>query len=604
MRESLYRKFVAAITCLVFLVTLGAVNNIYGVSYSSVSKVKITSSDGAYIRASTSTSSRRVGEINGNKTANFSFVKYTSKSSTSATKRWYYLSGYKGYVRGDLAKIVTYTKKYGKTTDSLNLRKGPGTGFGKVALFNSNKKLDINYAAKSSNGENWYNISAGRYSGFVMAKYVKVTSSSASKPSSKKKTAPKKTPKKSGKKKAPKNTVKGFPSSYRKYLVPLQKKYPNWKFIPVDTGLTWSDATYKMLQNSGANTIWYSYGKSFRSTVPSCYNYLSNYYYPKDGNTFYGASEQAVKFYMDPRNWLDSDYIFLFNDYKYHSGIDYLPVVKTLFYRRNKTLYKNAKSFVTAGKTYGLSPIYLAAKAAEEQGGSINSGKISGKHVYNIFNIGAYDSSGGGARNGLRWARSTSNSKYLTPWTSIDRAVKGGAKYLAYNFVGNKQNTAYLEHFNVLNGYSNVGTHVYMTAVYAPKNTAVHTASNYRKYKIHSKTNVFYIPVYRNMPSNEAPVPSQSNSKDNNNYLKELKLKMSDRNRTVISRKSREHDTSFSYSTKSSYATIEGSYASRTSAKIYGLGRKSLKRGTNVFNITCRASSGVERVYRIKIKRY
>lgn len=601
MRKLLFRKFVALMIPLMFIAATGLAISC-AMSHGSLSRVRITSGDGAYIRANPSTSSKRVGEINGNKTTDFSFVKYVSNSTNSA-KRWYYLSSYKGYVRGDLAKIVTYTKNYGKTTDSLYVRKGPGTGFGKVTLLGDGKKLDVDYVAKNSRGETWYHITAGRYNGFVMAKYVKKTSS-RKKPAAEKKPKPKKPKKKKpGSKTKPKNTVKGFPNSYRKYLVPLQKKYPNWKFIPVDTGLTWSAASSKMIRNPGANTIWYSYGKSFRSTKPSCYNYLRDVYYAKDGRTFFGASEQAVKFYMDPRNWLDSNYIFLFNDYKYHRGIDYLSVVKTLFKGRNRTLYKNAKSFVNAGKTYGLSPIYLAAKAAEEQGGSINSGRVDGKYVYNIFNIGAYDSSGGGARNGLRWARRKSNSKYLTPWTSVDKAVKGGAKYLAYNFVGNRQNTAYLEHFNVLNGYSNVGTHVYMTAVYAPKNMAAHTASNYRKYKIHSKTNVFYIPVYRNMPSKEAPVPSQSNRKDNNNYMKVLKIKMSDGSKTFIKRTSRNHSTKFSCSTKSSYVIIEGSYASRTRAKLYGLGRKSLGKGTNTFKVICRASSGVKREYRIKIKR-
>ncbi len=604
MRKSVLKKIIAVSVGLTFAAALVGAES-HAVSYGAASKVTITSKDGANIRENADTSSRKVGEIRGNKTAAFSFVKYIKKSSTSSVNKWYYLSSYKGYVRGDLAKIVTYTKASGKTTDSLNVRKGPGTAFDKVTMVGKGAKLSVNYTAKNIAKESWYHISFGKTSGFVMAKYVKLSSASSSNKPTKQKKSEKKKPntKKTDKKKTVKNTVKGFPDSYRKYLVPLQKKYPNWKFIPVETGLTWSQATYKMMQNPGANTIWHSYGKSFRSTVPGCYNYLSNYYYPKDGYNFYGASEQAVKFYMDPRNWLDSDYIFLFNDYKYHGGIDYLPVVKTLFKGRNKTLYKNAKSFVAAGKAYGLSPIYLAAKAAEEQGSKINCGRMSGKMVYNIFNIGAYDSAGGGAKNGLKWARSTSHSTYLTPWTSVDRAVKGGAKYLAYNFVGNRQNTAYLEHFNVLNGYSNVGTHVYMTAVYAPKNTAANTSANYKKYKIHNKTNVFYIPVYKNMPSREAPVPSQSNNYDNNYYLKELKLGMSDGTKFAVKKNSRNHNTDFSYSTKSSCVIIDGSYASRTRAKIYGLGKKALKRGTNTFKVICRASSGVERVYNIRIRR-
>ena len=141
-----------------------------------------------------------------------------------------------------------------------------------------------------------------------------------------------------------------------------------------------------------------------------------------------------------------------------------------------RSLYNNADSFVKTGKKYNLSPIYLAAKAYEEQGSGVNSGIRNNKRVYNVFNIGASDSPSGGAANGINWAASKSNEKYGTPWTSIPKAVNNSAKYLSLNFVGNNQNTAYFEHFNVLNGISQVGTHVYITALYAAKNTSETTS--------------------------------------------------------------------------------------------------------------------------------
>ena len=36
-----------------------------------------------------------------------------------------------------------------------------------------------------------------------------------------------------------KEGIENFPTSYQPYLRELQKKYPNWKFIALYTGLDW-----------------------------------------------------------------------------------------------------------------------------------------------------------------------------------------------------------------------------------------------------------------------------------------------------------------------------------------------------------------------------
>lgn len=36
-----------------------------------------------------------------------------------------------------------------------------------------------------------------------------------------------------------KEGIENFPASYQPYLQELQKKYPNWKFIALYTGLDW-----------------------------------------------------------------------------------------------------------------------------------------------------------------------------------------------------------------------------------------------------------------------------------------------------------------------------------------------------------------------------
>lgn len=391
----------------------------------------------------------------------------------------------------------------------------------------------------------------------------------------------------------------------------MKAKYPNWKFIPVDTGLDWLTATAKMSYNPGANTVWHKFPLSYRSTEKGYYNYLKDIYKPKDGNRFFAASDQAVKYYMDPRNWIDDIHIFMFQDYTYHDDVNYSAVVKTLFSGRNKMLYDNAESFVTAGKNYNLSPVYLAAKAYEEQGGGINSGirKVSGKNkrIYNVFNIGASDSPSGGAANGINWAASPANGKYGTPWTDVAKAIDGGAKYLSLNFVGNNQNTAYFEHFNVLNGISQVGTHVYMTALYAAKNTSETTAANYRKYGIYSESNVFHVPVYRNMPATLEQAPA-SGTADNNFYLKSLCVQDVVGNEdqaskaVKISDKNLSYEREFSHKTSCDTVRIVAEKAGKA-ATVSGTGIKKLKNGVNVFYIRCKASSGATRVYTLNIEK-
>lgn len=578
------------------------------------SKIRITQEDGAIIRSGPSVASKEVGDLDKDRTAKFKFVKFVSRKSIKNRNKWYYLSGYGGYVRGDLAAVTASSRNKAGVKTVLNLRKGPGKKFAVVKTLKKSAKVLVLYPVKDYRGKPWYRVVSGKKSGYIISKYVKTKSfkaKSAKKKRSfkrgKKKKSKKKKVKKKGKRKNVVNSVQGFPDDYKRYLEPLQAKYPNWKFVPVDTGLDWTAAAAKMSYNPGANTVWHKFPLSYRSTEKGYYNYLKDVYKPKDGNRFFAASDRAVKYYMDPRNWIDDVHIFMFQDYQYHDDVDYLSVVKTLFSGRNKTLYNNADSFVKTGKKYNLSPIYLAAKAYEEQGSGVNSGIRNNKRVYNVFNIGASDSPSGGAANGINWAASKSNEKYGTPWTSIPKAVDGGAKYLSLNFVGNNQNTAYFEHFNVLNGISQVGTHVYMTALYAAKNTSETTAANYRKYGIYDKSNVFHIPVYRNMPASLEAAPSSGNA-DNNFYLKSLFVQDMSGNADAGNKTVKISANKLSYarefSCKSDYDTVKiVAEAAGKSATVSGTGVKKLQRGVNVFYIKCKASSGETRTYTLNIER-
>jgi beta-N-acetylglucosaminidase len=139
------------------------------------------------------------------------------------------------------------------------------------------------------------------------------------------------------------------------------------------------------------------------------------------------ASEDAVAYYLDPRNFLNEEYIFQFestlydesqtqdavetiirNTWMYNSYITYLDASgNSLSYTENGQPIKYSEAIMKAAKDSGMSAYYLASKIVQEVGSTTSSsaGGSSGKcspynGIYNYYNIGAYT----GALDGLSWA--------------------------------------------------------------------------------------------------------------------------------------------------------------------------------------------------------
>ena len=566
---------------------------------------KVTANGGTYVRSSYSTKSKVKTTLAKGKAIAITSEKITSKTSTAAKYKWYKLATYSGYVRSDLASI-SYGSITGKTTTTVYMRKGPSTKFGKASAVSGGKTVTVVLRSYNKYGNKWYKIKSGSKYYYIYSKYVKLTGSSSSGTSSN-----------SGGSSSG-NTVTssyakslvaaGFPASYATKLEALHKAHPTWTFKPVQTGLDWSSAASKMTANTNTNLTYITYAPSYRSTDKGCYNYLTNSYVGKDSSSFVAASKNAVYYYMDPRNWLTSSYIFMFEDNKYHSYQTESLVKNIVQY--NSALKSNAGYFVTAGKTYDVSPVYLASKAYSEIGTSTYT--VSGKKItyktkkyksYNAFNIGAYDSaSGGAAYNGLVYA--ISGTTYSRPWTSLYKAIAGGAQFIRKDFIANNQSSGYLEHFNVLNGSSSVGSHVYMTAVYAPMSMAYSVSEEYSDAGITGKAIEFYIPVYKNMPSSACAKPSTSKSVDNNYYLSKLYVAGGSSPSKFIKSSKLCYTTDFSKTVSHSVktVTITATKASK-SATVSGAGTKSLAVGKNTFYVKCRSSSGLTRTYTITVTR-
>lgn len=325
-----------------------------------------------------------------------------------------------------------------------------------------------------------------------------------------------------------------FPASYQTYLKQLHKKHTNWVFVAVNSSLNWNDIV-KGESVSGSSS------ETNQSLLPNgCYTLLlskasTDYsvskgdYIAKDGSTWVSASKPAVAYYVDPRNFLTDNYIFMFEALNYNSSYHKIQGVKNVL--EGTDLYNKKISYInTSGKTVDIdmtydeaifaaggkneiSPLFLAAKIRQETGAKLSNGSISGNYsyngksyrgYYNFYNIGAYSSSQGSAiANGLYYAQGGKNNSktYGRPWTSPVLAIDGGAEFLAKSYIAKGQNTVYYQRFNT--AVSPYYQHQYMQNLTAAASEAKTTYNSYKSMGILEDSYVFYIPVYKKMPSQD-----------------------------------------------------------------------------------------------------
>ena len=228
---------------------------------------------------------------------------------------------------------------------------------------------------------------------------------------------------------------------------------------------------------------------------------------------------------MDPRNSLNENYIFQFEQLTYDEknqtkeGVEL--ILKPCNYAQGKVTYYDSKGnkktldktyvdvIMEASKEYNISPYHLASRIRQEQGagnaGSMISGTWTGgdgnyKGLYNFFNICAYGKNI--VQNGLKYAKSQG-------WTDPEKSIKGGAKILASGYISIGQDTLYLEKFDVVNGGDGYYSHQYMTNVSASRTEGYTIRNTYTDMGLLSSESKikFKIPVYKNMPEQICPQP-------------------------------------------------------------------------------------------------
>ena len=480
------------------------------------------------------------------------------------------------------------------TADVLNVRSGAGTGYSKTGTVSYGDSLTILSETTDSSGAKWYKISCGNVTGYVSAAYVQLTSSGSQ-----------------GSSDADFEsymTKQGFPESYKPYLRKLHEQHPKWIFTAQKLGVDWNTALKEECV-VGRNLVHSSALASWKSMEKGAYDFNGGYWYGLDGS-WVAASKEIIMYYMDPRNFLNDTYIFMFENQSYDPSYQTESGVKTILADTfmsgsytcpdTKKKYTYSQTFMDAAKKSGVSPYHLASRCRNEQGvnGAPQSlGTVKGyENYFNFFDIQAYATSTmTAAEMGCKYAKTT-NPIYLLPWTNQYKSIVGGSIFLGTGYITKGQDTLYLQKFDMVDGGNGLYYHQYMTCVFGQANEAISLKNAYSQDILNSAME-FKIPVYNNMPDKLCPKPTSSG--DNNNYLKSLSV-----SGTSISPKFDKFTASYTAKVNAeiSSVTINANPLGK-SAKVSGKGKVSLKTGENTVKVTCTAASGVKRTYTIKITR-
>lgn len=323
-------------------------------------------------------------------------------------------------------------------------------------------------------------------------------------------------------------SISSFPNSYKPYLRKLHAIHPNWTFKIDNTNLDWV-ASVTAESQKGQSSISSLYPSLFYRDSENPNGIII------DGKSWYAPCYDAVGYYLDPRNFLTEKNIFMFESLVYNEkqnssvqGILNGSFMEGSFSEEGYTK-KYADAFIEAAKTSGVSSTHLASRALQEMGtkmSSAASGTVSGyEGYYNFYNIGAYS----GENNyilGLQRA-------VKEGWNTRQKAITGGALFIANKYVNNGKDTLYFQKFNVSSKRKTAPyTYEYMTNIMAPSSESASIYSSYEKNGKLGDNYTFTIPVYNNMTSNAYKVSrtdtvggnetdngktEENNNNDNNN---------------------------------------------------------------------------------------
>ena len=395
----------------------------------------------------------------------------------------------------------------------------------------------------------------------------------------------------------------GFPESYKDGLRQLHAQYPNWVFVADHNGTDWNT----MVENQNYKTrslVHKDNISSWKSMADGCYDWINGDWVAFDSGGYVQASSELVQYVLDPRNFLNETYIFMFEGLSYDSSVQNIDGVNNVIsgsFMDGSSHYLDGYTYesllMKAGEVSRVSPYHLATRIMQEQGyngvGRQISGNVSGyEGYYNYYSQNAY--SGGGytaVQNGLRYAKGYDEAN-LRPWNTRYRAVVGGAINLGSWYINRGQDTIYYEKFDVVNF-----SHQYMTNVFAPSSEAQRSKKAYSETTLNNTAFKFIIPVYDNMPEEVCKIPTGDGNP--NNRLKSLSVDGYSLTPTYSV-----YTTTYDLIVENEVSSVNVSGETLAeNAYVDGLGEHELSVGDNVIVVTITAESGEQQEYTINVVR-
>lgn len=413
-------------------------------------------------------------------------------------------------------------------------------------------------------------------------------------------------------------SLQDFPTSYHEKLKILHSIYPNAVFKAVKATYSKNDSKeYGKTFMDFEKAVYYEYITNNKSLINdnnnkrnglknlSTYDYHTNTFKEYYTNWF-SANLETIAYYMDPRNFLTEQYIFMFESLGYNPsfhttlGVEsilegsymYNAYVDTLKGNKDK---KFSDTIFDAGIYSGVSPYFLASRILQEVGRTRSSlvlGTYPGYPEYNGY-YNYYNISAGGNELFI----SGMNKALEQGWNSEYNAIVLGSKWIGNNYISDGQDTQYFQKWDIqCENSSSCFSHQYMQNIEAPKSESKKMYNAYKESlgdKMYLNPYLFLIPIYDNMPESSS-LPSE---KDPINYLKSLIVD----GVSVTNFDSLVVEYTININKNKTIINIEASSIS-SEAKIEGIGEVDIK-DKNEIKVTVTALNGSKLDYVIKLNK-
>lgn len=454
--------------------------------------------------------------------------------------------------------------------DVLRVRSAPDTTKNNVVGHLYNNDVVTILETVTANSIKWYRVQKGDIAGYASADYITINATYEN-----------------DEEFEAYLTAQGFPEDYKVKLRALHQDYPKWIFKAQHLTMDYATALNKQAE-VGKNLILQSV-EGWTSVEEGAYDWKNSIYVSFDSGGWVTAHRNVVDYCIDPRNWLDSTYIFQFEELTY-SDTHTLDGIRAIL---PDVLDKHAADLLAAAKKADVSAYYLASKIKQEgtDKNGLGTATVPGyEGYYNFFDIGAYAHSGNGAvTNGAIYAKNAG-------WNTAAKCLNDSAEIIGKSYIKLGQNTVYYQKFNFVNTTSGLYGHQYMTNVVGAMSEGKIRRNSASATELDSAL-CFVIPVFKNMP--KTPQPRPNDKGNNHNTLNALTASGC----TLTPTYSR-YTTSYAATVGANVTSVTiAATPSHNTATVTGTGTVALQPGVNTIPIKVTASSGLVRTYTLTVTR-